>query len=294
MSGPERFAGGEAARPSERGRCPRQEQRPAGSCTAPAPAAPARPPSAARRCLPSIPPVYSILSRPVPSHPKPPGPPLGAAGAAALLTRPAPAAGGQRRRPGLLARRRRPDLYPPRGSVVRGRGGPGQPHSPYLVAPAVPSGRAAMNGAGPAPARRGRPAHVRQARGSAAPAAAWPNREPSAAPGGQGRRAGAARGREGAAARLGPGVSTRRCPAGCGASSSWCSGLAEGAREAARVFSPPAFHFSIEKKRPVELLFNQRVIRLLRCQQLRLLSCMGAASALLCCLRKEQCTLNFF
>ncbi|XP_074398279.1 uncharacterized protein LOC141729274 [Zonotrichia albicollis] len=50
----------------------------------------------------------------------------------------------------------------------------------------------------------GRPAHVRQARGSAAPAAAWPNREPSAAPGGQRRRAGAARGREGAAAPVGP------------------------------------------------------------------------------------------
>lgn len=74
MSGPERFAGGEAARPSERGRCPRQEQRPAGSCTAPAPAEPARPPSAARRCLPSIPPVYSILSRPVPPKASRPAP----------------------------------------------------------------------------------------------------------------------------------------------------------------------------------------------------------------------------
>lgn len=57
------------------------------------------------------------------------------------------------------------------------------------------------------PGQRGRPAHVRQARGSAAPAAAWPNREPSAAPGGQRRREGAGKGsgksRE-AVARLGP------------------------------------------------------------------------------------------
>lgn len=187
-------------------------------------------------------------------------------------------------RPRLLARRRRPNLYPPRGSVVRGRGGPGQPPSPYLVGSAPLSGRAAMNGAGPAPAQRGRPAHVRQARGSAAPAAAWPNREPRQPPGvsaaGQGPAgAGKGRGRRARSAARPRGQqppvpdqvrSFQLVMLGLG-------GGCEGSRTG--VFSP-GFSFFHEKKRPVGLLFNQRVMRILPCQQLRLLSCMEAASAL--------------
>lgn len=59
---------------------------------------------------PSVPAIH-----PVPSLPVRPEPPRGAAGAAALLTRPAPAAGRLRRRAWVPCRRRRPNLYPPEG-----------------------------------------------------------------------------------------------------------------------------------------------------------------------------------
>lgn len=175
------------------GPCPRQQQRPAGSCAARAPAAPVRPASAARRCLLSIPPVYSIPSRP--SHPT-----------QSLPARPS----GVRVPP-----RYSPDQHRRRGAAEETLGA-GSAETPQFIPPEGqrrPGPRRAgaatfslfgrlraterprsheWSRAGPGAARP--PAHVRQARGSAAPAAAWPNREPSAAPGGQRRRAGAGQG----------------------------------------------------------------------------------------------------
>lgn len=157
---------------------------------------------------PPLPPVHPSRDSPVPSRPIPRR--LPPAPRCRRATHQTSTGGGQRRRPWLLARRSRPDLYPPRGSVLRGH---------LVLIWSAPRHWAAaqpwMEPARPRPA----PAHVRQVRGSAAAAAAWPNREPSAAPGGQRRRAGAGmgpgRGREGAAeptGRLGPRVSTRPVP----------------------------------------------------------------------------------
>lgn len=116
---------------------------------------------AARRYLPSIP---SHTSLSAPSRP------------AGLRAPPHYSPDQHRRRggcggePGCRVGGDAPIYTPPRGSVGRGRRGTGQPPSPYLVGSAPLSGRAAMNGARPAPPRPGCPAHVRQARGSAPPA----------------------------------------------------------------------------------------------------------------------------